>query len=115
MGRYNNLVSSLVDKPELVLSLFSGIAGERAREVTKEDASLYSHLLLTYGIIEEAFLLHSKKWISDADWEQWSAFLKRLSAHPMFSNINLLTAGTFDKGFEDYIAKNILPKKGGAT
>lgn len=113
MGRYNDLVATLVDKPELAISLFSGIAGDAAKNLTKEDASVYSHLLLTYGIIEEAYQLHSKKWMSDEDWQQWSAFLEGLAGHPMFLTIHRMAAGTFDKGFEAYISKNILPNQDG--
>lgn len=88
---------------------------ENARNVSKEDASVYSHLLLTYGIIEEAFLLHTKKWIDDDEWQGWSAFLEGLSAHPMFLTIRRLAAGTFDKRFEDYISNNMFAKKQDST
>ena len=110
IGRYNDLITSLVDRPDLALSLFraSGLPGADSQSATKEDAAVYSHLLLAYGIIEEAFLLYQKKWIGDEDWSQWSAFLQRLSANPMFPGIFRMSAGTFDKRFEDYVAGEIL-------
>jgi len=42
MGRYNDLVSTLVDRPELALSLFSvtGLADEMAKKVSKEDIAV---------------------------------------------------------------------------
>ena len=109
VARYNDLISTLVDKPDLALSLFTaaGMPGESVRNATKEDAAVYSHLLLAYGIIEEAFVLHNKKWISDADWLQWAAFLDRLSKHPMFAVIHEMTAGTFDRSFEDYVSAKL--------
>jgi hypothetical protein len=113
MSRYNDLVSSLADKPDLAFSLFSAIdlSGEAARKATKEDAIVFTHLLLAYGIIEEAFILYKKKWIGEEDWQQWSAFLEGLLRHPLFSVIHRITLGTFDKRFEAYISNVILAKK----
>jgi len=109
VGRYNELISTLVNKPDLALSLFvsAGMEGDAARNATKEDVAVYSHLLLAYGIIEEAYTLRLKKWISEADWQQWSAFLERLSKHPMFPTIHRMSSGTFDKGFEDFVSTKI--------
>ena len=105
VARYNDLISTLVDKPELALSLFTavGMPGEILKDATKDDAAVCSHLLLAYGIIEEAYVLHRKSCINEADWQQWAAFLDRLSKHPMFSTIHRMTVGTFDKDFEDYV------------
>ena len=108
MGRYNNLISALAEKPDLALSLFSAAGpNETAKDATKEDAMVFSHLLLAYGIIEEAYLLYKKKWISEDEWQQWSAFLKSLSRQPLFSAIHKMTSGTFDKSFEDCFCKHI--------
>jgi hypothetical protein len=113
MSRYNDLISTLADKPDLALSLFSviGPSSEAVRTATKEDAAVFTHLLLAYGIIEEAFILYKKKWIGEEDWQQWSAFLEGLSRHPLFSLIHSTTSGTFDKRFEDYVANVILVKQ----
>jgi hypothetical protein len=117
LGRYNDLVASLVDNPELALSLYSAIGpdDDTIRKPTKEDVAVYTHLLVAYGIVEEAFLLYTKKWIGEDDWLQWSAFLERLSYHPMFSTIHRLSSGTFDKRFENYVETKILAKKSDGT
>jgi len=44
--------------------------GEVPQNATKEDASVVSHLIMGYGIIEEAFLLYEKKWIDEENWLQ---------------------------------------------
>lgn len=105
MGRYNDLISTLVDKPDLALALFSasGLGVEGTKETTQEDISVYSHLLLAYGIIEEAFSLYQKKWITENEWRQWSAFLERLSNHPKFMEVHNMTTGTFDSKFQNYV------------
>jgi hypothetical protein len=109
MGRYNDLVSMLVEKPELALPLLSIASPELSAEhATKEDAATFGYLMLAYGIIEEAYLLYERKWIDQDNWLQWAAFLERLARHPRFRHIHRMTAGTFDSGFEDYITKNIL-------
>lgn len=109
IGRYNDLISTLVDKPDLALSLFvsAGMGSDSSKGATKEDVTVYSHLLLAYGIIEEAYILRQKRWISEADWQQWSAFLERLAEHPMFATIHRMSTGTFDKGFEDFVSTKI--------
>lgn len=105
MGRYNELITTLVDKPDLALALFSGsgLGGEGSKDTTQGDISVYSHLLLAYGIIEEAFSLYQRKWISASEWKQWSAFLERLTNHPKFMEVHKMATGTFDEKFEIYV------------
>jgi len=108
ISRYNDLVSSLADKPDLAMSLFvsAGMPDEVGR-ATKEEIMVSSHLLLAYGIIEEAYMLYAKKWIDKEEWQQWSAFLERLSRHPLFPTIHRMASGTFDRRFEEYVSKMI--------
>ena len=109
IGRYNELISTLVDKPDLALSFFvsPGGAGDAPKNATKEDIAVYSHLLLAYGIIEEAYVLRQKNWISETEWNQWSTYLERLAQHPMFPLIHRMSSGTFDKGFEEFASTKI--------
>jgi hypothetical protein len=109
MGRYNDLIATIIDKPELGSSLFSELIREQdsTRNLAKEDVMVYSYLLAVYGILEEAYLLYKRKWISEEDWNQWSAFLERVSRHPMFPRIHGMSSGTFDKRFEDYVSSKI--------
>jgi hypothetical protein len=78
----------------------------KGRKITSQDASVYVHLLIAYGIIEEAFLLYVKKWIDKETWDQWATWFKNvLVRHPQFTQIHRGTRGMFDKRFEDYVVK----------
>ncbi len=102
MGRYNDFIRTLVEKPMLAKFL---VDQTQEGVFSTEEATVYAHLLVAYGIIEEAFLLYSKKWIDEDTWQQWSAWLVALSEAPQFKRIHERTSGTFDKRFEDYVSK----------
>lgn len=108
MGRYNDFISMLVEKPQLARLLMQRIREVDGKSITDEDASVVGHLLAAYGIIEEAYLLYKKKWIDEDTWLQWSAWLETLAMQPVFRSIHKATAGTFDKEFQDYITTKIL-------
>jgi hypothetical protein len=107
MGRYNDFIMMQVDKPELNklfvqrMSEFLNVGSE----VSPERSSVYTHLLIAYGILEEAFLLYAKKWIDADTWEQWAAWLKVLLQNAEFVHIHAATHGMFDKRFQDYVSK----------
>jgi len=101
MGRYNDFIRSLIERPELARFLLNETEGE----TSSEEATVYAHLLVAYGIIEEAFLLYQKKWIDEYTWEQWSAWLKVLCDLPQLRRIHERTRGTFDKRFEEYVTQ----------
>jgi len=105
MGRYNDFIRTLVEKPELVKLLIARMPGEKLEQVSEAEAAVYGHLLVAYGIIEEAFLLYSKKWIDEETWLQWSAWLESLSNAPQFARIHTATSGTFDTNFQAYVSK----------
>jgi len=113
MGRYNDFISKLVDSPELALAMWAEIPGRMAEadETSKEQAAVYAHLLVAYGIIEEAFSLYSKKWIDEENWSQWAEWLRILSKHPSFARVAKAASGTFDTKFEEYVLKEILNEK----
>jgi len=103
MGRYNDLIGTIADKPELTRLMMGGVPGEKAPLVSDEDAAVFAHLLLAYGIIEEAFSLRKKKWIDEENWQQWAAFLRVIAGHPLFETMHNRTRGTFDPGFEVFV------------
>ena len=113
MGRYNDFISQLVDKPELTRLLLESVDAERSKQISEEEASVYGHLLLAYGIIEEAYLLYRKKWIDEKTWQQWSSWLEALAERPQFVDVHNAAAGTFDQEFEYYISNRILKEKSG--
>jgi len=102
MGRYNDFIRTLVEKPVLAKFLVDQMQGT---DISSDEATVYAHLLVAYGIIEEAFLLYSKKWIDEDTWSQWSAWLVAISESPQFIRVHERTTGTFDKRFEDYVSK----------
>lgn len=110
LGRYNDFTGALADNPALA-KLLVGRISQSASEISAEDATVLAHLLVAYGIIDEAYSLYSKKWIDEENWSQWAAWLKLLSRHPLFPQMCKATAGTFDKGFEEFVSKNILNEK----
>ena len=110
MGRYNDFVRMLIDKPELTrLRSFTESLnlppGTNVEKLSSEDEVVYTYLLLGYGLFEEVFLLYKKKWIDKYTWDQWSAFLERMCKHPLFVRVHRFSSGTFDKQFEDYVSK----------
>lgn len=113
MGRYNQLVHTLIESPDTAMMLMQPMVkvDQDTHKMTKEDAALFGHFLLAYGIIEEAFLLYKKGWIDEENWGQWAAFLEGLSTHPRFAKMAERTIGTFDKDFEEYVSKNMLGEK----
>jgi len=111
MGRYNDFVRTLAESPVLAKMMMARMAV--GKEVTEEEATVYGHLLVAYGIIEEAFLLYKKRWIDEDNWLQWSAFLESITKLPEFAMIHSGASGTFDGDFEDYVTK-ILSHRGAA-
>ncbi len=108
MGRYNDFIMMQVEKPDIWNRMLAGrVRSSNKQEISPEETSLYGHLLIAYGIIEEAYLLSKKKWIDKETWEQWAAWLKVLSVHPQFIQIHETTKGMFDKEYEDYVSKMI--------
>jgi hypothetical protein len=106
MGRYNDFMMMLAEKPELNKLLRDGFQSRDVEtKVAAEDVSVITNLLIAYGIIEEAFLLYAKKWIDEAAWGQWAAWLKDLAKHPRFRLIHRRMMGQFDKRFQDYVSK----------
>lgn len=107
MGRYNDFMMMQAEKPELFKLMRGQIHGRiEDRKTAPQDTSGYVHLLIAYGIIEEAFLLYVKKWIDKETWEQWATWLENaLVRHPQFIQMHRRTRGMFDKRFEDYVLK----------
>ena len=112
MGRYNDSMQALVGSPALSKMLAARM-GDESGEISETQAAIYGHLLIVYGIIEEAFLLYKKGWIDERNWLQWSAFLEALAKNPEFALIHANSSGTFDGDFEDYVAKLLAKRADG--
>ncbi len=108
MGRYTDFVKMLVEKPELTklrYEIANVQGGAPLEKLSQEEEVVSSYLLLGYGLFEEVFLLHKKKWIDDDTWNQWSVFLERICRHPLFMRIHETSLGTFDGDFQAYVSK----------
>jgi hypothetical protein len=111
MGRYTDYIRMLVERPELAKLLDFDEAMKPPEEegtpqkMSGEEQTLTAYLLLGYGIFEEVYSLHKKKWMDDETWSEWSAFLERMTRQPAFRRIHRGTRGTFDKDFQDYVSK----------
>jgi len=110
MSRYTDYVRMLVDNPGLSpLRRFAediNLAnGAKMDKLNPEDEAIFAYIMLGYGLMEEIFTLHKKKWIDDETWGQWSVFMERVSKHPLYRRVHEFTRGTFDKDFEEYVKK----------
>jgi hypothetical protein len=114
MGRYNDFIMRIVDRPELAKLLVDRIPGrQQGAEVTQEEAMTYGQLLIIYGIIEEAFLLYKKRWIDQETWAQWAAWLRSMAIRSELEQIHEVTSGSFDGDFEKFVSKVLLETKRG--
>jgi hypothetical protein len=99
IGRYNNFVTGVVQNP----TVFRSFLGNN--DISPEESLIYGNLLNVYGIIEEAFLLRAKNWISEDEWKQWSVVLSAILARPKMKAMLEGTRGSFDGRFEEYTAR----------
>ena len=99
LGRYNDFVMSGSESDPLFARLLE------TTDVKEEDLSVARRLLISYGIIEQAYELYKKGWIDEEAWEQWNAWLKALSRHPHFPTLHEQTAGMFDKDFQAHVTR----------
>ena len=101
LGRYNDFIMSSQGTDDMLIArLLSQTA-----KVEKSDLATVRRLMISYGIIEEAFELYKKGWINEEAWEQWNTWLKALSRHPHFATLHASTTGMFDKGFQEHVSR----------
>ena len=105
LGRYNELMMSGQHADDAMLArLFAP-----DEEFSAEDTAAVRRLLLSYGIIEEAYELYKKGWIDADSWEQWNTWLKAICRHPNFARLHAATAGMYDKDFQDHVSRLLGP------
>jgi hypothetical protein len=101
LGRYNDLMMSGTRDDDL---LFARLFADN-KELDSKALATVRRLLLSYGIIEEAYELYKKGWIDMESWEQWNTWLKALSRNPHFAKLHSATAGMYDKDFQDHVSR----------
>jgi hypothetical protein len=109
MGRYNEFIRGLAENPVLIKLLVQD------EKLSPDEAAIYGNMMVAYGIIEEAFLLRAKKWITEDEWKQWSAFLAALATRPELKTIYERSRGTFDMKFEEYTMRMFREMEKGAA
>ena len=102
LGRYNNFIMSSEDADNL---LFARLVSEADGGLGPKDIGLIRRLMISYGIIEEAYELYKKDWIDEEAWEKWNTWLKALCRNPYFGSLHSATAGMFDKEFQAHVTR----------
>jgi len=102
LGRYNDFIMSSQDNDNM---LFARLLSQSNSSLDTKDVALIRRLMISYGIIEEAYELYKKGWIERDAWEQWNSWLKALARNPYFEKLHTSTAGMFDSDFQAHVSK----------
>jgi hypothetical protein len=100
LGRYNDFIMSGSETGD---QLFARFMSEASLDV--HEMALFRRLIISYGIIEEAYELYKKGWIDKESWEQWNEWLKALLRLPTFAKLHSSTIGMFDKDFQAHVTR----------
>jgi hypothetical protein len=98
LGRYNDFIMSGEQGDPLFARFIAMNTDIQASELVT-----IRRLLISYGIIEEAYELYKKGWIDKEAWEQWNSWLKAIARHPHFAALHKETIGMFDKDFQAHV------------
>lgn len=101
LGRYNDFIMSGMGEDPL----FARFLSQPDSGVEAKDIPLIRRLMISYGIIEEAYELYKKKWIDEESWEQWNTWLKAICRNPYFPPLHAATEGMFDKDFQAHVSR----------
>jgi len=101
LGRYNDMMMSWGDNEDLLLSRL--VAPNE--NIDPKDLAAIRRMLISYGIIEEAYELYKKKWIDEESWEQWNTWLRAMSRNPLFVRLHSATIGMYDQDFQDHVSE----------
>jgi hypothetical protein len=102
LGRYNDFIMSGGEADSL---LFSRLLSQGERVLDPKETALVRRLLISYGIIEEAYELYKKGWIDEEAWEQWNSWLKALIKNPHLVTIHRSSTGMFDQDFQAHVTR----------
>lgn len=105
LGRYNDLMMSWNERDDALLARLV----PSGKEFDAKDIAVFRRLLISYGIIEEAYELYRKRWIDGEAWEQWNTWLKAICRHPLFPALHSATAGMYDQQFQEHVSKLLGP------
>ena len=100
LGRYNDFMMSGRESDPLFARFLAANT-----EIREDDLPIVRRLLISYGIIEEAYELYKKGWIDEESWEQWNSWLKAIAQHQHFATLHNQTGGMFDKDFQAHVTR----------
>ena len=106
LGRYNDFIMSGQESDPLFARFLASSTG-----IQDSELATVRRLMISYGIIEEAYELYKKDWIDEESWEQWNSWLKALCRHPHFRALHIQTAGMFDKDFQAHVTRLLESKE----
>lgn len=109
LGRYNDFIMASQETDNV---LFARLISQNEPNLDPKDVPLIRRLMISYGIIEEAYELYKKGWIDKDAWEQWNSWLKALARNPYFERLHTSTAGMFDSDFQAHVSKLLESRSG---
>jgi len=101
LGRYNEFMMSEAASDDSLISRFF----ETEEKLSPSEVAGIRRLVLSYGLIEEAYELYKKNWIDEEQWSQWDTWLKALSRNPHFATFHSAAIGMYDKDFQAYVTQ----------
>jgi len=100
LGRYNDFIMAGGTGDPLFARFLS-----TNTSIPESEGPTLRRLMISYGILDEAYALYKKGWIDEEEWEQWNAWLKTLTRHPHFAALHKQTTGMFDKDFQAHVSR----------
>ena len=107
LGRYNEFMMSEAASDESLISRFF----ETEEKLSPSEVAGIRRLVLSYGLIEEAYELYEKHWIDEEQWSQWDTWLRAVSRNPQFAVFHARAAGMYDTHFQAHVTKLIESQK----
>ena len=109
LNDYTDIVRTLIDRPEIAelmddLRRTDPAVESQVPPIPPEKRIVRSYLLLLYGLFERVYILRDKKWIDEASWQEWVAWIEVMCRNPLFAHVHTMTRGMFDAGFQDYVS-----------
>lgn len=107
---YNDVVRTLVERPELNILLdelvkAGPVTAQQSQQLSAEDKVVRSYYLMVYGLLERAYILYEKRWIDAGAWQEWETWLADLAKRRTFIQIHSGTKGMFNRSFQDHVSR----------
>jgi hypothetical protein len=106
---YNDVIRTLVDRPELHVLLddlvkTSPVAAQGWRSLSADEKYIWTHFMMIYALLERVYLLFAKGWIDRSTWQEWETWLAFMAKHPIFARVHEGSRGMFNRTFQDHVS-----------